>query len=79
MAVLSEETRVQVWAEWMKDNSEAVNISKADIRTAVNEIDNWVESQLAGALTCMSEPALSGLTADQKFNLFNRIVRKRVE
>ena len=79
MALLSDAARDTVWAEWMQQNREPVGIGKSAVRQAVVDIDTWIEAQLVGALTAMQEPALSGLSNEQKFDLFNRIVRKRVE
>lgn len=79
MAELSDNQRDGVWSEWMQANHEPVNIEKAAVRQAVADIDGWIEAQLVGALAALQEPAASGLSVDQKFDLFNRIVRARVE
>lgn len=79
MPILSEAARDAVWADWMKANTEPVGITKQAVRTAVGEMDVWIEAQLPSALTSMTGDSLAGLSDAQKFDLFNRIVRARVE
>lgn len=78
MPILSDTALDAVWADWMEANTEPVGITKQAVRTAVGEMDAWIEAQLPLALTSMTGDSLAGLSNTQKFNLFFCIVRARV-
>lgn len=69
MAELSTGDRAETWAELMQEWSnarEAVGITKADLRAAVDAIDAWLNANAASANTAIPQPARSALTTTQK-------------
>lgn len=82
MAVLSDADRAALWAEFMREASDArdgLPLSKADLRTAVNDIDAWVDSNATSFNNAISQPARGALTAKQKARLLVYVVRRRWE
>ena len=79
MAVLSDANRRAVWADWMRRNAEAVGITKADLRTALNDIDQWVDDNASNFNQAISQPARGALTSAQKDRLLALVVTKRFE
>jgi predicted metalloprotease len=82
MAVLSDQDRFDVWADFMRsarDNLENIPISKADLRAAVNAADQWADDNATSFNTAIPQPARSALTAKQKARLLVWVVRRRFE
>jgi Ni2+-binding GTPase involved in maturation of urease and hydrogenase len=77
MAVLSDALRRAIWQEFMQVNADAVGITKADLRAAVDAIDTWVDSNAASMNTAIPQPARSGLSAAQKARLLAFVALKR--
>jgi hypothetical protein len=77
MAVLSDALRRALWAEFMQVNAEAVGITKADLRAAVDAIDNWIESNTTSFNTAIPQPARNALTPSQKARLLAMVAVKR--
>jgi hypothetical protein len=82
MANLSDDGRKQVWAEFMEQLSalhelHATPLTKADIRAAVDGIDQWLTDNAASGNQAIPQPARSGLTSAQKARLQSLIVLKR--
>jgi hypothetical protein len=77
MAVLSEQARAEVWAGHMRANEQAFNLSKADLRAAVNAIDGWIDSNAAALNAVIPQPARSALTTSQKAQLLTLVVARR--
>lgn len=82
MALLTSEQRRQLWAQFMSDVSarEEVfgNLLKADLRAAVDGIDQWIEDNQASLNQAIPLPARTELTAKQKFDIFKLIVHERL-
>lgn len=53
------------------------SIVKADLRTAINDIDAWVDTNASAFNTAISQPARGALTARQKAALLMLVVTKR--
>lgn len=80
MAVLSDGERQGLWAAWMRENRSPVgSLTKAQLRAAVDAIDNWVEDNATSFNQAIPQPARSVLTAKQKIDLFLYVVRRRFE
>lgn len=81
MAVLSDPDRLAVWAEFQRVleniNGTASGVSKADLRAAVNAIDQWNEDNQSSFNLAIPQPARSALTAKQKAALQMAIVARR--
>lgn len=77
MAVLSDAEREFAWRKFMDDNLETITITKQDLRTAVNDIDQWVDDNASSFNTAISQPARAALTATQKAFLLVKVVERR--
>ena len=81
MALMSDSNRAAAWAEYMRelsDEREAVGaLTKQELRTALNDIDQWVSDNAAAFNTAISQPARGVLTSAQKARLLMFVVRKR--
>lgn len=78
MAVLSDADRIAVWAEAMRQG-EALGLTKADLRAAVNAIDAWADTNAGAFNTAIPQPARTALTARQKALLLMMVIRRRWE
>ncbi len=82
MAVLSDTDRVGEWAGFMSDISsrfDLLDLSKDDLREAVNAVDDWVDDNAAAFNQALPVAARTALTAAQKAELLMRVVRRRFE
>ena len=82
MAVLSDANRYALWGQYMSDASarrDALPLSKADLRAAVNAVDAWVDANAAVFNLAIPQPARSALTAKQKADLLRYVVGRRWE
>ena len=81
MAILSDPDRIAVWAEFMRDavniNAGASGLTKAELRAAVNAIDQWNEDNQSAFNLAIPQPARGALTAKQKATLQLAIVARR--
>ena len=80
MAVLSDTNRADVWAEFMRQLSlerESLNVVKADLRAAVNAVDDWVETNKTAFNLALPIISRTNLTAAQKARLLSFVVTKR--
>jgi len=80
MAVLSEQNRAAVWADFMRDESSAHNsigITKADLRAAFNAADDWAEANATSFNSALPQPARGALTARQKAKLLAMVLFQR--
>ena len=80
MAVLSDPARIEVWAESMRDMSsaaESVGITKADLRAAVNALDDYLNTNATAINTAIPLPARTALTSPQKARLMMLVIRRR--
>ena len=82
MAVLIDNDRItmmQKFAQDMSGTRTAVSIVKADLRAAVNAIDDWVEANASAFNTTIPQPARGALTTQQKAKLLWYVVQRRFE
>lgn len=82
MAVLADAERAALWADLMRDLSsrgEAVGITKADLRAALDAADNWADANGASYNTALPQPARGALSARQKAMLLAFVIRRRWE
>ena len=81
MAVLTDEQRKEEWAEFMRavcsDQEPLTGMTKADIRAAVNALDDYLNDNAAAINQSLPEPARSELTTPQKARLLTRVVARR--
>lgn len=80
---LTEDDKKELWAKFMQDVSSRQEkfgqLSKHDIRAAVDAIDGWIDDNLAAFNTAIPQPARSELTAKQKAEIFFAIAGRRWE
>ncbi|MGE0724205.1 MAG: hypothetical protein AB7O45_07510 [Alphaproteobacteria bacterium] len=81
MAVLSNADRRDVWAEFQRtpEAGETFALSKADLRAAVDAIDQWIDDNAPAFNAAIPQPARGALTAWQKARLFSAVLRRRFE
>lgn len=82
MATLPNLDRADVWAKMMSDASntrDSLPLVKADLRAAVNAVDDWVDANAAAFNTAIPQPARGALTAKQKAKLLFYVVNRRFE
>lgn len=60
------------------DRTLPCSVSKAQLRAAVDAIDDWCDANQSSFNTAIPQPARSALTADQKAWLLCYVVRKRI-
>ena len=81
MAVLPDPDRIQVWAEamrkWSDDREILGPVLKADIRAAVDALDQFMSDNQATVNNAIPQPARSGLTTKQKALLLMYVIQKR--
>ena len=77
MAILADGDRAALWAKWMRDNSATISITKADLRAAVNALDDFMNTNAAAINLAIPQPARSSLTTAQKAMLLNYVVSTR--
>lgn len=81
MAVLSNADRAAVWAEFMRAieniNSTAAVLTKAELRAAVDAIDDWNEANQSSFNLAIPQPARGALTAKQKASLQLAVIARR--
>ena len=81
MAALADADRAAVNKEFQELISLAREtfgaMTKAELRAAVDAIDNWIVSNAAAFNTAIPQPARAALTVSQKARLFSLIVYKR--
>lgn len=80
MAVLDDTTRAAIWADIMSKLSsdrEAVSITKAELRAAVDAIDSFLETNANAINNAFPAAAKAGLTIPQKARLLAYVTLKR--
>lgn len=78
MAVLSNADRESVWAQTMRQVA-CSGVLKAELRAAIDAIDNWVDANATAFNTAIPQPARSALTSKQKAALLMYVVSRRFE
>jgi hypothetical protein len=82
MAVLPDNDRVALWAEFMRNQSaeqQAMPLLKAELRAAVNAADAWADANAAAYNAALPLPARTTLTTKQKALLLMYVIRRRWE
>ena len=78
MPVLSEEKREAIWSKFMNEVPGTVgNCTKADLKDAVDALDDWITNSAPTLDQGVPEPARSALDPHQKTKLFLLIVEER--
>lgn len=81
MAVLSDSDRAELWAEFMRelsrDRDPIGDMTKADLRAAVNAIDNFLNTNAAALNSAIPQPARGVLTTSQKARLLRAVTTQR--
>jgi hypothetical protein len=80
MAVLTDQARAEIWAEFMRELSrdgDPITITKADLRAAFNAIDDFMDANAATINQALPQPARTALTITQKARLLNFVVSRR--
>jgi hypothetical protein len=82
VAALSDADRAAIRAEFMVGESNernSVSIVKADIRAAINALDDFFEAQAATINAAIPQPARGAMTARQKNKMGAMVLLKRAE
>lgn len=83
MAVMSNADRALVSAEYQRggnsDTGTFSGVVKADIRAAVNAVDDWAVANAASFNSALPVAARNNLTATQKARLLMFVIKKRYE
>jgi hypothetical protein len=78
MAVLADPDRLDLWADFMRDNAAPYGVlTKADLRAAVNALDDYFNANAAAINTAIPQPARGALSTTQKARLLQLVVAKR--
>lgn len=80
MAVLSDPNRASLLAEFSSELSslrESCTVSRADLRAAVNALDDYLNTNAAAINTAIPQPARANLTTVQKARLLSYVIRFR--
>lgn len=81
MAVLGETDRSGLWADFMAELSAERNvmsgITKADLRAAVDALDDFLNTNAGAINSAIPQPARAALTTPQKARLLVAVVRRR--
>lgn len=82
MAVLSAADRAACTSAFTDDKSRVrevvAGLTKADIRAAVNAIDDWLDLNAPALNLAIPLPARTALTVQQKLDLILRVLQRRV-
>lgn len=76
MAVLPENDRIAVWAETIRGRT-GLTVTKADLRAAVDALDDFFEANAATINAAIPQPARSALTAKEKAYLIKMLLERR--
>lgn len=79
MPMLSDVQIDDIWAAFMRENTEQLTLSKSDLRDAFAAADTYTESVLETAFGVSALSALSALSERQKTDIFHRVIKKRLE
>ena len=84
MAVLTDQNRKELWAEYMSDASalfESIGTTmlKADLRAIVDATDQWISDNKVSFNNALPNPGKTQLTSRQKTKIFMMVAAKRWE
>ena len=80
MAVLSDQNRASLQTAFASELSslrESCTVSRADLRAAVNALDDFLNTNAAAINTAIPQPARSNLSTPQKARLLSYVIRYR--
>lgn len=81
MAALATQDRIDLWSELMaelsRDRETVSGVTKADLRAAVDALDDWFNTNAATINAAIPQPARANLTTSQKARLLARVIYKR--
>ena len=80
MAVLSDDSRRELWAEFQSElsrDTEPLAVNKAELRVAVDALDDFFSTNAATVNAAIPQPARSALTTPQKARLLVFVIRQR--
>jgi hypothetical protein len=80
MAVLNSAARVAIWSDAMRrfsDDALECGVTKADLRAAVDALDDFLNSNAAAINNAIPQPARSNLAPAQKAILLMYVVSRR--
>lgn len=75
---LTEQDRVTIWAENMRQGMCPGAITKPDLRAAVNAADDWIDSSAANFNAALPQPFRGAATTDQKYLLLMCVLERRM-
>jgi hypothetical protein len=77
MAVLSDASRIEIWAELQRTADNPGTVTKDDLRAAVDATDDWVDANSSSFNSALPVAARTALSARQKAYLLAYVVEKR--
>lgn len=80
MAVMTDPQRVEAWADFMRELSDArepLGLTKPELRAFFDAADQWVSDNMASFNSAIPQPARGAMTAAQKARGLARILEKR--
>lgn len=77
MAVLDNTARAKLWRLFMEKGHCPGSVLKADLRAAVDALDNWVEANAATINAALPQPFRGAATPEQKAILLAYIALER--
>jgi hypothetical protein len=77
MAALSESDRAAVWADYMRRGDGATGCLKAQLRSVIDAIDDWVDANATSFNNAIPQPMRGTLTTKQKAALLVYVVVRR--
>lgn len=77
MAVLTDPDRAAVTADWQRVNLDQLGVTKAELRAALNAVDDWLEANESALNLAIPQPARAQLTTKQKAHLLMFVIRKK--
>jgi len=77
MAVLPEPERLAVWSRWMQTNAEDCGITKAELRAAVDALDDFLDANATALNNALPQPARGALSTAQKARLLSYVTLRR--
>jgi hypothetical protein len=69
----------QIQRDWSDTREVVAGVTKADVKAAVDAIDDWVHANASSFNNALPTAAKNGLTSAQKSRLLRDILRKRYE
>lgn len=77
MAVMSAQDRARAAAQWARDNTEALGVTKAELRAALDATDAWIDANATAFNSALPQPARGAMTSTQKTLLFVYVAMRR--